>query len=415
MKRILRFTLLLMGLILAAGPSPVSAQPEEEIQVFINGVQLQLEVAPQVQNGRTLLPFRAVADALDIETTWEPAGRQIIAGNSTTRLEMTIDSNIAKVNDRNTIMDTPPVILNGRTLLPARFFSETFGCQVDWESQRRIITIVTAPTQLKIVGFYAMGDEKTSSWVDLFNTPYPETSSGNTGIISDLALGWYSLQEDGKLLSQSSSGWQIPVGWEDVLEAADEYKLNTQMVVHMTDGGGKLVRFLQDDYAVQTAVNSIAREAQIYQGVNIDFEGLGWNESGDELINTQQAFSSFAATLSQELKAQGLELTLTLHAPNSSYPGYDYRTLGVIADHIIIMAYDYGPRPEPDNLVTEAVAQACSQVPPAKLLLGVSAVSENDESLENKLKIAQKYKLEGVAIWRLGLISDGMWALLGSY
>ena len=415
MKRILRFTLLLMGLILAAGPSPVSAQPEGDIQVFINGVQLQLEVAPQVLNGRTLLPLRAVADTLDIETTWEAAGRQIIAGNSTTRLEMSIDSNIAKVNERVTIMDAPPIILNGRTLLPARFFSETFGCQVDWDSQRRMVTIISIPSDLKVVGFYAMGDEKTSSWVDVFNSPYPQASKGNTAILSSLALGWYSLDEDGQLQSQSSSGWRIPAGWEDVLEAAAKYKLNTQMVIHMTDGGGKLVRFLQDDYAVQTAVNSIAREAQIYQGVNIDFEGLGWNESGDELINTRQAFSSFAAILSQELKAQGLELTLTLHAPNSSYPGYDYLTLGEIADHIIIMAYDYGPRPEPDNLVTEAVAQACSQVPPAKLLLGISAVSENDESLENKLMIARKYKLQGVAMWRLGLISEPMWALLGAY
>lgn len=415
MKRILRFTLLLIGLILAAGTIPASAQLEEDIKVFIDGAQLQLDVAPQIQNGRTMLPFRAVADALDIDVIWESAARQIIAEDSSITLEMTIDSKLAKVNDQVVIMDTAPVILNGRTLLPARFFSETFGCVVKWDPSTRIVNIVSAPPEMKIIGFYALGDEKTSSWTNLFNTPYPQASKGNTEVLSDLALGWYSLDETGQLLRKSTSGWEIPSGWEDVLEAAEKYELKTQMVVHMTDGGGKLVRFLNNDEAVRLAAVSIAEEAQLYQGVNLDFEGLGWNESGEELMKTRQLFNNFAALLSEELKIHGLELILTLHAPNSSYRGYDYLTLGKIADHIIIMAYDYGSKPEPEDLVIQAVSQATAQVPPEKLILGISAVSETGESLKKKLKIAWEYDLEGAALWRLGLITDEMWKVLKNY
>ncbi|NLB51341.1 MAG: copper amine oxidase [Syntrophomonadaceae bacterium] len=415
MKRILRFTLLLIGLILAAGTSPVSAQPEEDIKVFIDGVQLQLDVAPQVQNGRTMLPFRAAADALDIEVIWEPTARQIFAKDSNITLEMTVDSTTARVNNQMVILDAAPTILNGRTLLPARFFSETFGCVVKWDPSTRIVNIVSTPPDMKVVGFYALGDEKTSSWGDLFNSPYPNADKGNTEALSDLALGWYSLDETGQLLTQSSSGWQIPAGWEKVLEAAEKYRLKTQMVVHMTDGGGKLVRFLNNDEAVRLAADSIAEEAQLYQGVNLDFEGLGWNESGEELIKTRQLFNNFAKLLSEELKVRGLELTLTLHAPNSSYLGYDYMTLGKIADYIIVMAYDYGPKPEPENLVIQAVSQAVTQVPPEKLILGISAVSETGESLEEKLKIAWEYDLEGAALWRLGLITDEMWTVLKNY
>ena len=415
MKRILRFTLLLIGLILAAGTSPVSAQPEEDIKVFIDGVQLQLDVAPQVQNGRTMLPFRAAADALDIEVIWEPTARQIFAKDSNITLEMTVDSTTARVNNQMVILDAAPTILNGRTLLPARFFSETFGCVVKWDPSTRIVNIVSTPPDMKVVGFYALGDEKTSSWGDLFNSPYPNADKGNTEALSDLALGWYSLDETGQLLTQSSSGWQIPAGWEKVLEAAEKYRLKTPMVVYMTDGGGKLVRFLNNDEAVRLAADSIAEEAQLYQGVNLDFEGLGWNESGEELIKTRQLFNNFAKLLSEELKVRGLELTLTLHAPNSSYLGYDYMTLGKIADYIIIMAYDYGPKPEPENLVIQAVSQAVTQVPPEKLILGISAVSETGESLEEKLKIAWEYDLEGAALWRLGLITDEMWTVLKNY
>lgn len=415
MKKILQLTILLLGLTLFAGLNQAHAQPQVDIQIFIDGQQLALDTAVQIQNDSIILPFRAVADALGIEVVWDPAGRRIMAQDGKTSLEMTIDSNIAKVNDKISIMAAAPVIFQGRTLLPARFFSETFGCQVDWDPQGRIVSILTTPADFKVLGFYALGDEKTSSWGDLFMAPYPETSAGRTGIITDLALGWYSLQEDGELLRDSSSGWRVPGGWEEVLQAAQKYGLKTQMVIHMTDNGGQLTRFLQDQQAIGRSIKSMVSEARLYQGINLDFEGLGWNESGEELDSTRKAFTAFAAALSRELKSRGLELTLTLHAPNSSYPGYDYPELGRLADQIIIMAYDYGPRPEPEQLVAAAAAQARSQVSAGKLLLGISAVSENSDSLADKLRIARANRFKGVALWRLGLISEEMWEALQTF
>lgn len=105
---------------------------------------------------------------------------------------------------------------------------------------------------------------------------------------------------------------------------------------------------------------------------------------------------------------------LTLHAPNSVYKGYDYRALGELADKIIIMAYDYGPKPEPVNQVIRAVEMAAAAVPPEKLVLGISAPNETSESMQTKVGIAKRYDLNGIALWRLGLITGEMWDMLRS-
>ena len=120
------------------------------------------------------------------------------------------------------------------------------------------------------------------------------------------------------------------------------------------------------------------------------------------------------AGLAASLRGAGKTLTLSLHAPNSYYRGYDYRGLGELADRIIIMAYDYGPKPEPLEQVREAVEMARELVPEGKLLLGVNVVGETPDSIRVKVGLARRYGLAGIALWRLGLVSGDTWQSLRS-
>jgi spore germination protein YaaH len=309
-------------------------------------------------------------------------------------------------------LDVAPQIVDGRTLIPLRFFSEAFNCQVGWDSTIYQVSIISPPKAMTVIGFYALGDSQTSSWTNLFGQTYPTAATGNTDILSELALGWYSIDKQGNLLDKSRTGWQRPEGWETVLNTAKQYKLQSEMVIHVTDGDGTITSLLNDPIAITRAVKAISEEARQYSGVNLDFEGLGYNDSGEQLKQVQQRFTSFVNLLDQELKTNSTGLTLTLHAPNSAYPGYDYQALGQIADRIIIMAYDYGPKPEPVNQVKQAVEMACNSVPANKLILGISAPSETAASIATKVGIAKRYNLNGVALWRLGVINDGMWQTL---
>jgi Predicted glycosyl hydrolase len=411
MRRIL--PAFLMALILIAGqPLIAPAQTQENVSVSIDGLPLDLDVSPVIQNSRTMVPFRAIAEAMNLEVSWDNQTRTVNATNGNTTVRLQIDNPTAYHDNTPITLDAAPLIVGGRTMIPLRFFSEAFNCRVDWNSTTNQVSIITPPKAMTVIGFYALGDSKTSSWTNLFGQTYPVAAAGNTDILSELALGWYSIDQSGNLLYQSRTGWQRPDGWETVLSTAQQYNLQNDMVVHLTDGDGTLSSLLNNPEAVTRAVKAISAEARQFKGVNLDFEGLGYNDSGDQLQQIQQRFTSFVSQLDQDLQANGTGLTLTLHAPNSSYPGYDYQALGQIADRIIIMAYDYGPKPEPVNQVIQAVEMACQSVPAHKLILGISAPSETAESIATKVGIAKRYNLGGVALWRLGVINDGMWQTL---
>jgi len=416
MRRLILLVMLAFIITIVTGVSPGFAREggnqTDGITVLLDGLQLGFDVPPVIQDGRTLVPFRAIAEALGVEVTWDGLTRRVIADDGGISVRMEIGSKIAYLNKVSLNMDVSPVIINGRTLIPARFLSEAFGCEVEWIADSRTVEITSPTRMMSVTGFYALGDAQTSSWTDLFTKDYPKTDKGNTGVISDLALGWYSLDEEGNLLSRSRNGWQRPEGWEKVLEAAQEYELKTDMVVHVTNKEARISKLLINDTAVDKAINSIVKEAKLYNGVNLDFEGLGWQDSGEQLDKIRHYYNNFVRKLSQQLKKADLKLSLTLHAPNSAYQGYDYYTLGKLADQIIIMAYDYGPKPEPVTLVTQAVEMAKKVVPQGKLVLGISIPSETPESLAHKIDIARAYKLNGIALWRLGLLSEHMWDVL---
>jgi hypothetical protein len=405
-----------LTIILSTGAiKPVQAQTQHgDIQVFIDGLPVDFDVKPVIKNDRTLVPFRAVAEMLNVKVSWDGARQTVNASDGEISVMLQIGNKTAYRNGTPVVLDVPPVIINDRTLIPLRFFSEAFDCRVEWDGVTRYVQITSPPRAMTVVGFYALGDRETSSWTDLFNENYPSTGSGNTDVVSVLALGWYSLDEQGNLITDSKSGWRLPDGWEDVLAAAGKYNLETEMVVHLTDGEGTLSNLLTDEAAMSRAIGDITKEAALYQGVNLDFEGLGWRAGNEELVAVRQSFNRFVQLLSGQLKEINRSLTLTLHPPNSAYKGYDYRELGRYADRIIVMAYDYGTVPEPLELVIEAVERARADVPPEKLVLGISIPSETVESIPAKVGIAKRYNLEGIAIWRLGLVLDEIWSILRS-
>lgn len=415
MKRLsLIFTLvatLIAGLVLPAFAQEQKNE-QREIAVLIDGLPVVFDVQPIIVSGRTLAPFRAIAEALNVGVSWDGDTQSVSTTDGETLVRLQIGNKTACRNDIPITLDVPPVIRDGRTLIPLRFFSEAYDCEVVWDGTNNTVRIASPPKGMTVIGFYALGDSETSSWDNLFDKSYPETGSGNTDAVGELALGWYSLDSDGNLLTRSRTGWQRPDGWEKVLEAAKDYKLETEMVVHVTDGDGTVSDLLKDEAAMNRAVNSIIKEAVLYQGVNIDFEGLGCQDNGEQLLAVQNAFNKFVRLLAEPVQNIGLTLTLTLHAPNSVYRGYDYKSLGEIADRIIIMAYDYGTKPEPNLLVIQALEQSIMCVPKEKLLLGISIPSENPDSLLAKAGIAKRYRLNGIALWRLGLLTDEMWNAL---
>lgn len=410
MKRIICAIMILLFTSLA-GPANAAVQ-STKVSVLVDGLPVIFDVPPIIQNGRTLVPFRAVSEALNIKVNWNETTRTISATSEDKTITLQIGNKRALVNGIASTLEVPPAIIKSRTLIPLRFFTESLGCKVEWNQQQYTAKITSPIKEMNVIGFYALGDSKTSSWKNLFGVNYPETSQGNTDLIKEMALGWYSMDAQGNLLNNSGTGWQRPFGWEKVLEAANTYRMKTEMVIHLPDQDSTFNKLMENEVALNKVITSIVAEAQLYQGVNLDIEGLGWKEEGADLSAVKANYTRFVTLLSGKLKTTQSSLTLTLHPPNSAYKGYDYKALGSSADRIIVMAYDYGSTPEPVSLVTKAVQMAIADVPPEKLVLGISLPNETPESIKTKIGIAKRYNLNGIALWRLGLVSPETWEAL---
>jgi hypothetical protein len=113
------------------------------IQINVNGKTLQTDVAPTISNGRTLLPLRACAEALNATVNYSADSGKITIIKDQTLIVLTLNSNIAQVNGISQKMDVKPLLLSGRTLVPLRFVSETFNCDVQWYQSSYSVNIIS--------------------------------------------------------------------------------------------------------------------------------------------------------------------------------------------------------------------------------------------------------------------------------
>lgn len=116
---------------------------QDDIKLNIDNRTIESDVAPQIIDGRTMVPVRAIFEGVGAEVEWNGETKTITGKKNDVTVVMTIDSNIASVNGLNITMDCEPVIIDGRTLAPARYVAESFGCQVDWDSDSRTVSITT--------------------------------------------------------------------------------------------------------------------------------------------------------------------------------------------------------------------------------------------------------------------------------
>ncbi|MCL1808999.1 MAG: stalk domain-containing protein, partial [Clostridiales bacterium] len=120
---------------------PTAAAPAD-IRITIDGKPISLDLAPVIQNDRTLIPIRPVAEAIGADVDWDQTTKTATLVRAGVTVELTIGSTAAQVDGESVPLDAAPMILNGRTLLPVRFVAETFSQDVKWDAQNRVVVIV---------------------------------------------------------------------------------------------------------------------------------------------------------------------------------------------------------------------------------------------------------------------------------
>lgn len=131
--------------VLAAGLMGFSltAAAESAVKVFVDEVQLAFDVEPIIDNGRTLVPMRAIFEALGAEVAWNQETRTVTAERGDDVISITIDSNALYKNDEKVEIDVPAKIVDGRTLVPIRAVSNSFDAEVNWDKATQSVLITT--------------------------------------------------------------------------------------------------------------------------------------------------------------------------------------------------------------------------------------------------------------------------------
>ena len=137
-----RLLSLLMALVLLCSFN-IATAAEADISVFINAAEVEFDVPPVIVDGRTLVPLRATFEALGASVEWDNDTRSVLSERAGSSVSLTVGSNLMKVNGVDKILDVPAQIIQDRTLVPLRAISEAFECSVEWDNSTRSVLIYT--------------------------------------------------------------------------------------------------------------------------------------------------------------------------------------------------------------------------------------------------------------------------------
>lgn len=138
MKKIISL-LLVVGLVLSS--ATLTFANENEISVYVEGQKVSFDVPPQTINDRTMVPIRAIFEVMGATVNWDNATQTAICTKDNTVVKMTLNSKTEYINDVPYEMDVAPVIVDNRTLAPARYVAEAFGYFVNWDGNTKSVLI----------------------------------------------------------------------------------------------------------------------------------------------------------------------------------------------------------------------------------------------------------------------------------
>ncbi len=96
-------------------------------------IDAEYNVAPIIKDERTLVPVRAIVEEIGGSVEWDAENCAATLSYGEAEIKLVIGENIAYLNGVPRVLDVAPIIENGRTMFPIRFIAENFGFDVKWK------------------------------------------------------------------------------------------------------------------------------------------------------------------------------------------------------------------------------------------------------------------------------------------
>ncbi|MBQ6998656.1 MAG: N-acetylmuramoyl-L-alanine amidase [Clostridia bacterium] len=114
----------------------------DDIGLYMFGKEIACDVAPVIEDGRTLVPVRAISEGgMGADVKWDGKLKLVTVLKDDMEILLTIGEKEVLVNGETKKLDVPAKLINDRTMVPVRFVGETFDYNVEWDNENRRVLI----------------------------------------------------------------------------------------------------------------------------------------------------------------------------------------------------------------------------------------------------------------------------------
>ncbi|TYR76007.1 hypothetical protein FZC79_07590 [Rossellomorea vietnamensis] len=263
-------------------PEPPAEEKLKEADLVINGKKVNLSPSAIIKNSRTLVPIRGVFEELGASIGYDNSTKTVTVRKGTTNVAVTVGSKTGYINGSPVTLDTAPILLESRTMIPLRFIIEAIGAEVKWDgSSQTVIIIYEEETEAE-----PKDDPKSKTEVSISidaqqkeYTPQPFIKEGTTIVPLRDILDGYEPEftwESGKIkVNAAGKVVHIESGSDIALLNGEEVKLGTEVI---TIDGNTMISlvFIIDLFDWELEWDAAAKEAAIttdsQEDINTDDE-----------------------------------------------------------------------------------------------------------------------------------------------
>lgn len=114
---------------------------EVQCHLWCNGNELKPDVPPVIKNGRTLVPIGALSQALGAQVKWQQEEQTVLISKGDTQIHLQVQNQTALINGRSIVLDVPAENINSRVLVPLSFCAQAFNSNLSYYPEGCIVAV----------------------------------------------------------------------------------------------------------------------------------------------------------------------------------------------------------------------------------------------------------------------------------
>ena len=434
-----------------------------ENRVFVNGVEIsrRLPQDAKIVDNKIMLSIDGIKKFIDEYIYFDEGFKTVVAINEDKVVKLPLDSKNIKINDENKTIDVSVQYIENELYVPVEVLAEIYNLEIKKEE---VITI----NKIESTNLLGIEEEKKKLslvWEYAQNSTKDRSSENKKDAINIVSPTWiYVSDEKGNITESITSRY---ISWAN----SNDYEVwptikNDNIGIEKTSS---LVTNMENRKEFIDNIVAICKQYN-FEGINLDFEHMYQRDRDEYVILVRE----LAATLKREGIITSVDVNVPDGSSEWSLC-YDSKAISDSCDYIMVMAYDqYGQnssKPGPvagldwveknikkmlerdeidneklvlgvpfysrqwnvkDGKVTKTTAitmetakkqvasiedwnEELGQYVTSKMNSnGVKTITyvEDEKALEKKLELVEKYNLAGVAAWRRGFETEGVWNII---